>query len=90
MAYSITLANRVREYLAEIPHITVEEKAMFGGLAGKKMKSPCANSLCGSHHGEFCIALSTISIKLFSFIKFFAYLCTRFKNKLYEQLLQYP
>ena len=33
MAYSITLANRVREYLAEIPHITVEEKAMFGGLA---------------------------------------------------------
>lgn len=53
MAYSIALANRVREYLAEIPHITVEEKAMFGGLPGKKMKSPCANSLCGSHHGVF-------------------------------------
>ena len=33
MAYSITLANRVREYLAKIPHITVEEKEMFGGLA---------------------------------------------------------
>ena len=27
MAYSITLANRVREYLAKIPHITVEEKS---------------------------------------------------------------
>ena len=27
MAYSIALANKVREYLAGIPHITVEEKA---------------------------------------------------------------
>ena len=83
MAYSVTLANRVREYLAEIPHITVEEKAMFGDLVDEKMKSPCANSLCGSHHGEFCIPLSIISIKLFPYIKF-PYLCTGFKNKLYE------
>ena len=51
MAYSITLANKVREYLAEIPHITVEEKAMFGGLVDEKMKSSCGMVL----HGEFFI-----------------------------------
>ena len=28
--------------------------------------------------------------KLLSCLKFLTYLCTRFKNKLYEQLLQYP
>ena len=43
MAYSITLANRVREYLAEIPHITVEEKAMFGGLAFLVNDKMCIN-----------------------------------------------
>ncbi len=43
MAYSITLANKVREYLAEIPHITVEEKAMFGGLAFLVNDKMCIN-----------------------------------------------
>ena len=43
MAYSITLANRVREYLAGIPHITVEEKAMFGGLAFLVNDKMCIN-----------------------------------------------
>jgi len=43
MAYSITLANRVREYLAEISHITVEEKAMFGGLAFLVNDKMCIN-----------------------------------------------
>ena len=43
MAYSIALANRVREYLAEIPHITVEEKAMFGGLAFLVNDKMCIN-----------------------------------------------
>ena len=43
MAYSITLANRVREYLAKIPHITVEEKAMFGGLAFLVNDKMCIN-----------------------------------------------
>lgn len=43
MAYSITLANRVREYLAKIPHITVEEKAMFGGLAFLVNNKMCIN-----------------------------------------------
>ena len=43
MAYSITLANRVREYLAGIPHITVEEKAMFGGLAFLVNNKMCIN-----------------------------------------------
>ena len=49
MAYSITLANRVREYLAEIPHITVEEKAMFGGLAFLVNDKMCINI------GEDCL-----------------------------------
>ena len=43
MAYSITLANRVREYLAKIPHITVDEKAMFGGLAFLVIDKMCIN-----------------------------------------------
>ena len=43
MAYSIALANRVREYLAKIPHITVEEKAMFGGLAFLVNDKMCIN-----------------------------------------------
>ena len=43
MAYSITLANRVREYLAKIPHIKVEEKAMFGGLAFLVNDKMCIN-----------------------------------------------
>ena len=49
MAYSIALANRVREYLAEIPHITVEEKAMFGGLAFLVNSKMCINI------GEDCL-----------------------------------
>ena len=49
MAYSITLANKVREYLAEIPHITVEEKAMFGGLAFLVNDKMCINI------GEDCL-----------------------------------
>ena len=49
MAYSITLANRVREYLAEISHITVEEKAMFGGLAFLVNDKMCINI------GEDCL-----------------------------------
>ena len=56
MAYSIVLANRVRKYLAEIPHITVEEKAMFGGLVDEKMKSSCGMVL----HGEFCIKATNL------------------------------
>jgi hypothetical protein len=32
MAYDINLANRVREYLAEIPNIEIEEKEMFNVL----------------------------------------------------------
>ena len=49
MAYSIALANRVREYLVEIPHITVEEKAMFGGLAFLVNDKMCINI------GENCL-----------------------------------
>ena len=43
MAYSITLADRIREYLAEIPNITVEEKTMFGGLAFLVNDKMCIN-----------------------------------------------
>lgn len=32
MAYNINLADRVREYLAEIPSIDIEEKEMFNVL----------------------------------------------------------
>ena len=43
MAYSETLANRVREYLAEIPNINIEEKKMFGGLAFLVNDKMCIN-----------------------------------------------
>lgn len=43
MAYSEALANRVREFLAEIPQITVEEKRMFGGLAFLVDDKMCIN-----------------------------------------------
>jgi TfoX/Sxy family transcriptional regulator of competence genes len=33
MAYNIHLADRIREYLFNLPKLTIEEKAMFGGLA---------------------------------------------------------
>ena len=32
MAYNINLANKVREYLAEVPDIEIEEKEMFAVL----------------------------------------------------------
>jgi hypothetical protein len=43
MAYSTALADRIREYLAEIPNITVEEKTMFGGLAFLVNDKMCIN-----------------------------------------------
>lgn len=33
MAYSIELADRVREYLSSVEGLKIEEKKMFGGLA---------------------------------------------------------
>lgn len=33
MAYNIELADKVREWLANIHDIKIEEKKMFGGLA---------------------------------------------------------
>jgi TfoX/Sxy family transcriptional regulator of competence genes len=48
MAYNQQVAERVREYLATMPDLQVEEKKMFGGLAflvGGKM---CVN-VSGDH-----------------------------------------
>ena len=33
MAYNIELANQVRERLAKVPEIEIEEKKMFSGLS---------------------------------------------------------
>ncbi|MDO5106252.1 TfoX/Sxy family protein [Capnocytophaga sp.] len=43
MAHNENLANRVREFLAEIPDIEVEEKKMFGGLAFLVNEKMCVN-----------------------------------------------
>ncbi len=43
MAYDTLLADRVREYLAEIPNIEIEEKEMFGGLAFLVNGKMCVN-----------------------------------------------
>lgn len=43
MAYDNHLADRVREYLAEVQGIEVEEKRMFGGLAFLVNGKMCIN-----------------------------------------------
>ena len=43
MAYDIQLADRVRLYLAEVPRIKVQEKAMFRGLAFLVNGKMCVN-----------------------------------------------
>ncbi|MCJ0742040.1 TfoX/Sxy family protein [Pedobacter montanisoli] len=43
MAYSIALADRIREYLSTIPNITVTEKRMFSGLAFMVNDKMCIN-----------------------------------------------
>lgn len=43
MAYDIKLADRVREYLAGVPQIKIEEKKMFSGLAFLVNGKMCIN-----------------------------------------------
>jgi TfoX/Sxy family transcriptional regulator of competence genes len=43
MAYNTKLADRVREYLAHVPNIHIEEKKMFGGLAFMVNGKMCVN-----------------------------------------------
>ncbi|KUY30788.1 TfoX/Sxy family protein [Elizabethkingia ursingii] len=43
MAYSIELADRVREKLAEVPKIEIEEKKMFSGLSFLVNGKMCIN-----------------------------------------------
>ena len=43
MAYNIELADKIREYLAEIPDLNITEKKMFGGLAFLIDDKMCVN-----------------------------------------------
>jgi hypothetical protein len=43
MAYNSKLADRVREYLAQFPELTIEEKKMFSGLAFMVNGKMCIN-----------------------------------------------
>jgi len=43
MAYNLQLADKIREYLAEVPSITIEEKRMFSGLAFMVNNKMCVN-----------------------------------------------
>ncbi len=43
MAYDTFLADRVREYLASFPNLSIEEKRMFGGLAFLVNDKMCVN-----------------------------------------------
>lgn len=43
MAYDTKLADRIREYLAEIPNLEIEEKKMFRGLAFMVNGKMCVN-----------------------------------------------
>lgn len=43
MAYDTALADRLREYLAEVPYISIEEKKMFSGMAFLVNGKMCIN-----------------------------------------------
>ena len=43
MAFDINLADRIREYLAEIPNLEIEEKKMFRGLTFMVNGKMCVN-----------------------------------------------
>ena len=43
MAYDTKLADRIREYLAEIPNLEIEEKKMFRGLTFMVNGKMCVN-----------------------------------------------
>jgi len=43
MAYDTKLADRIREYLAEIPNLKIEEKKMFRGLTFMVNGKMCIN-----------------------------------------------
>lgn len=43
MAYNTKLADKVRDYLADIPELEIEEKKMFGGLAFLINGKMCVN-----------------------------------------------
>ncbi len=43
MGYNTQLADRIREYLADIPGLEINEKKMFGGLAFIVDGSMCIN-----------------------------------------------
>ncbi|MDR2235637.1 MAG: TfoX/Sxy family protein [Chryseobacterium sp.] len=51
MAYNTELADRVREWLAAVDHINVEEKKMFSGLAFLVNGKMCINI---SHDNLMC------------------------------------
>lgn len=51
MAYNSELADRVREWLANVNDITIEEKKMFGGLAFLVNDKMCINI---SHDNLMC------------------------------------
>lgn len=43
MAYDIKLADRIREYLVQLPKLKIEEKEMFSGLAFMINGKMCIN-----------------------------------------------
>lgn len=51
MAYDLKLADRIREYLAEVPRIKVTEKIMFSGVSFMVNGKMCVNV---SHDNLMC------------------------------------
>jgi TfoX/Sxy family transcriptional regulator of competence genes len=51
MAYSTELADRLREYLASIPKLKIEEKEMFSGIVFMVNGKMCVNV---SHENLMC------------------------------------
>ena len=51
MAYDTKLADRIREYLLDLPHLEIEEKKMFSGLTFMINGKMC---VCVSGHDLLC------------------------------------
>ena len=66
MAYDTKLADRIREYLAEIPNLKIEEKKMFRGLTFMVNGKMCINVSGENLMCRFALARAGFRLRLLS------------------------
>lgn len=68
MPYNIQLAERIREHLAQLTHLKIKEKKMFGGLAFLVNGKMCVNASGENLMCRFHPDLSADTIKKKGFL----------------------